>query len=118
MPGDSISGTATDADAVTVGKHNVQQTVSMEAQRRDDTDRYLADSNIKLEFQLGRLVDRLERMMERINDFERRLIAIEASVRRTETASSSPFPNVDRVLVALLSLTMLAMFGFSIWSAR
>lgn len=116
MPGDTIASDSSDSDAVTVGKRNVQQTVNMERQR-DETDRYLADSNIKLEIQLGRLVDKMDRIVERLNDIERRLISIESSSHR-DGSGTTPTTITDRLLIAILSIAMLVMLAFNLWGTR
>lgn len=118
MPGDTISGMTSDSDQVTVGKGNVQQTVNMEQQRRNDEhDRYLADNALKLEVQLGRLMDKVDAIFERIREIERRLSIIEASSRR-DGSGGAPSTYIDRLFVGGLSIIMAIMLIYIIWGAR
>lgn len=133
QPGaDNISAEVTDSESVVVGKHNSQQTVNvntanaaaalgervarLEERWDHNSDMAPATDNspytlLRLEAKIDRVLERQENIIAEQADMRRRLGVVESMTQGLQKQS----PTLDRIMVAVLALVMLAMLAFNLW---
>lgn len=132
--GDAITGDVDSSHAAVVGKGITQQVVNVNTARNaeelgervarleerleaadmpqnNDTSPYAL---IRLESKVDRILEQQNTMLSEQSDMRRRLSAVEGLAQGLEKKS----PMLDRVMVTLLALAMLAMLAFNVMVLR
>lgn len=128
MANDSVGAGVDDSSDVVVGKGNVQQVVNvntgetigerlarLEERLEYDSDMPPANDSspyalIRLEAKIDRILERQDTIIAEQADFRRRISSVESIAQGLQKQS----PTIDRIMVTLLALAMLAMLAFNV----
>ncbi len=114
MAADTITAQVDSSSEVVVGKDNVQNVIHVDKER--DGGHIINDGNyimLRMEAKLDQALAEQARIAQQVAEVARQQTQFDRRLYTIEAAAHSPMPMIDRAVVMLLALLMMAMFAYN-----